>query len=62
MKINLNCFKYYSDDYNVSYVSSSLDMLLKQFNTTNDNGRVLFNDVEFGYISNGKFEEYEYKF
>lgn len=70
-QINLNKFCYESDDYNVKFESCSLDKILDQFNDSKDNGRVIFKanhldegnaEVQYGYISAGKFEEYEEKF
>lgn len=64
-QINLNKFCYESDDYKVKFESCSLDKILDQFNGDKDNGRVIFkceSEIQYGYISAGKFEEYEEKF
>jgi hypothetical protein len=62
---NLNKFVFESDDYKVQYESCSLNKILEQFNGDKDNGRIIFrceSDIQYGYISAGKFEEYEEKF
>lgn len=70
-QINLNKFVYQSDDYQMTFESCSLDKILNQFNGSKDNGRVIFKanhldegdvGIQYGYISSGKFEEYEEKF